>query len=87
MSEKVEIPQSTAQELIRWYTEDLIRSTSFLKGTFFGWFFGLFRQAAVTAPDLSSRSGVVLLGHELYHVLQQREIGWGSFLLRCRGGC
>lgn len=92
MAERVWMPQSTAQELTRWYSEDLVRSTPLLKGTFFGWLFGLFRQAAVTinrsvhltpkAPDLASHSGIVLLGHELYHVLQQQEIGWWSFLLR-----
>ena len=92
MAERVWMPQSTAQELTRWYSEDLIRSTPLLKGTFFGLLFGLFGQAAVTinrsvhltrkAPDLASHSGIVLLGHELYHVLQQQEIGWWSFFLR-----
>ena len=92
MTDRVEIPRSRAQELSRWYSEDLIRSTPLLKGTFFGWLFGLFRQAAVTinksihlthkAPDLASHSGVVLVGHELYHVLQQQEMGWWGFLLR-----
>jgi len=92
MAERVGIPESTAQELTCWYSEDLIRSTTLLRGTFFGWLFGRFRQAAVTinksvhltprAPDLVSHSGIVLLGHELYHVLQQQEMGWWSFLLR-----
>ena len=91
MAERVGMPQSTAQELTRWYTESLIRSTPLLKGSVFGWLVGLFGQAAVTiirsvhltrsAPDLTSHSGIVLLGHELYHVLQQQEMGWWSFLL------
>lgn len=94
MAERVEIPESTVQELTRWYSEDLIRSTPFLKSTFFGWLFGRFGQGAVTINksvhltgkprdlDPTSRSGIVLLGHELYHVLQQQEMGWWSFLLR-----
>lgn len=92
MAERVRVPQSTVQELTRWYSEDLIRSTLLFKGTFFGWLFGLLRQAAVTinksvhltgrAPDLTSHSGIVLLGHELYHVVQQQEMGWWNFLLR-----
>ena len=94
MAERVEIPESTVQQLTRWYSEDLIRSTPFLKGTFFGWLFGRFGQDAVTINksvhltgkppglDLTSRPGIVLLGHELYHVFQQQERGWWSFLLR-----
>ncbi len=92
MTERVGIPQSAVEKLTLWYGEDLIHSTPLLKGSFFGWLFGLFRQAAVTinkrvyltrrAPDLESRLGIVLLGHELYHVVQQQEMGWWSFLLR-----
>jgi len=99
MADRVEIPESTVQELTRWYSEDLIRSTSFLRGTFFGWLFGRFEQGAVTINksvhltgkppdlDLTSRPGIVLLGHELYHVLQQQEMGWWSFLLRYLWHC
>lgn len=94
MAERLEIPESTVQELTHWYSENLIRNTPFLKGTFFGWLFGRFGQGAVTINksvhltgkprdlDPTSRSGIVLLGHELYHVLQQQEMGWLGFLLR-----
>ena len=92
MTERVEIPQSTVQKLNDWYSEDFIRNTSFLKGSFIGWLFGRFKQAGVTvnkrvhltskAPDLSSHSGIILIGHELYHVLQQKDMGWWGFLRR-----
>ena len=93
MSKRVVMPQSSTQKLTRWYDEHLLNNTTLLRDSIFGWIFGLFRQAAVTinktihlthnAPaDLSSNSGIVLLGHELYHVLQQQEMGWCSFLLR-----
>lgn len=61
-----------------------------LRGSLFGWVFGRFGQHAATinrtvhltprAPDLESVPGVVLLGHECYHVLQQQEMGWWRFL-------
>jgi len=92
MAKRVEIPQSTVQKLAGWYSEDLIRDTPFIKGSFIGWLFGRFKQAAVTinksvhltckAPALASNSGIVLIGHELYHMLQQQEMGWWGFLWR-----
>ena len=90
MSKIVSIPQSSAQELIHWYSEHLIKNTPVRQGTIFSWLFGLFGQAGVTvnktihltkrAPDPVSQSGIVLIGHELYHVLQQQEMGWYRFL-------
>ncbi len=64
-----------------------------LQGSIFGWAFGLLGQAAVTvngrvhltskAPaDLESVEGTALIGHELYHVEQQAEMGWWGFLAR-----
>ena len=92
MSKRVALPQGLIQELTRWYPEQLVSDTPFLQGSAIGWLFGLFGQAAVTidqtvhltrhAPDLASRSGVVLIGHELFHVLQQKEMGWWGFLAR-----
>ena len=93
MAKRVVMPQSSARELTRWYSEHLINNTPLLQDSIFGWIFGLFGQAAVTInktirltnkapPDLSSHSGIVLIGHELYHVLQQEEMGWCHFLLR-----
>ena len=92
MAKRMVIPQNSAQELTSWYDEHLLSNTPVLQNSIFGWLFGLFGQAAVTinktvhltrkAPDLTSRSGIVLLGHELYHVIQQQEMGWCGFLLR-----
>ena len=91
MAKRVLIPQSSVQKLTQWYSEHLINNTPVRQGTMFGWLFGLFGQAGVTinktihlterAPDLASRSGIILIGHELYHVLQQQEMGWCRFLL------
>jgi hypothetical protein len=82
------------QSLSAWYDESLLMETPILRGSIFGWFFGLMNQAAVTinrtihltgkppGGDLSTVSGVALIGHELYHVKQQQEMGWWPFLLR-----
>ena len=91
MSQKGVILPETRRRLRHWYAEELLEKTPVLRGSFFGGAFGLFGQAAVTidgtvhltrhAPDdLDSVVGVALLGHELFHVVQQREIGWGRFL-------
>jgi hypothetical protein len=90
---RVALTLSSAQKLIRWYDEQLLWETPILRSTALGWLFGLFGQAAVTikktiyltrnAPaDLTSRSGLALIGHEMYHVVQQRQMGWCGFLLR-----
>jgi hypothetical protein len=34
------------------------------------------------APELDPDQGIRLVGHELFHVVQQREVGWWSFLAR-----
>lgn len=34
------------------------------------------------APSLETREGLLLAAHELYHVVQQREMGWWRFFLR-----
>jgi hypothetical protein len=93
MAKRMAIPPDSAQKLARWYDEHLLSDTPVLRSSVFGWLFGLFGQDAVTinktvhltdkAPeDLSSQSGIALLGHELYHVVQQHEMGWWGFLLR-----
>ena len=63
-----------------------------MRASLFGWPFGRLGQHAVTingsvhltshAPELDSDQGILLVGHELFHVVQQREVGWGSFLAR-----
>ncbi len=93
MANKVPLPQDSTQKLTRWYDEQILSMTPLLRRSFFGWLFGLFGQAAVTinktihltrhAPDgLSSLAGLALIGHEMYHVIQQRQMGWWTFLLR-----
>ena len=52
----------------------------------------MFGQHAVTlnqkvhvtrrAADLDENWGISLLGHELFHVEQQQQIGWWNFLIR-----
>ena len=92
MSRRVEAPEATAQHLSRWYGPDLPYQAVLLRGSFIGWLFGMSGQAAVTinktvhftprAPDLASHRGIALLGHELFHVLQQTQIGWWPFIFR-----
>lgn len=92
MAKRVEIPQDSAQKLTSWYSERILSNTSVLQNSIFSWFFGLFGQHAVTinktihltgkAPELESTAWIVLIGHEMYHVLQQQEMGWWKFLLR-----
>lgn len=93
MATQVMIPNVTMKQLYRWYEYDLQRQTPILRSAFLGRVFGLLGQLAVTvngtiyltrhAPmDLESVEGTVLIGHELFHVVQQREMGWWSFLAR-----
>lgn len=92
MSQHVALLNITRQELTPWYSQELLETTTVISGSFFGWLFGRFGQAAVTldgavhltplAPDLASREGTALIGHELVHVLQQQQMGWWSFLAR-----
>ncbi len=91
MPEHVPIPASTVDRLSRWYDRSLIESTPVLSGSLVGRIFGLGRPHAVTlngtvhwtrnAPaDVASVAGTVLLGHELYHVVDQLRRGWWRYL-------
>jgi len=91
MAKRVVIPQNSTQKLASWYDEHLLNNTPVLRNSVFGWLFGWFGQAAVTinktvhltrnAPDdMTSLPWIELLGHELYHVIQQQEMGWCRFL-------
>ncbi|MDP6420798.1 MAG: DUF4157 domain-containing protein [SAR202 cluster bacterium] len=92
MSKPVQVAEETAEILSRWYGPDLPRRVVVVRGSIVGWLFGLTGQAAVTingkvhltprANDLESKSGIVLLGHELFHVVQQNEMGWAPFIAR-----
>ena len=76
--------------LAAWYDQAVIEGTPVLSGSLFGWLFGVFGQHAVTingsvhltpqAPELASERGIALLGHELYHVVDQRRVGWWRYL-------
>lgn len=93
MATEIMIPQSSARKLARWYDEQLLKKTPVFRGGVYGWIFGLFGQAAVTiaetihltryAPDdLSCSDSIALIGHEMYHVTQQGQMGWWGFLFR-----
>lgn len=92
MSKRVDIPEKTAECLSRWYGPDLPRQAVVLQGSLVGWLFGRSGQAAVTIDkkihltprlrDLDTNRGIALLGHELFHVVQQNEMGWWRFILR-----
>ena len=92
MSKQLVVPPSIKQQLQQWYPQEMIDDVPVLKDSIYGFIFGLFRQRAVTlngtvhltrhAPELDTTPGTVLLGHELYHVQQQRDLGWRGFLFR-----
>ena len=92
MARTVEVSEEAKAILTQWYDREILDETPVLLGSLFGWIFGASGQHAVTinrrvhltrhAPDSDTPSGIVLLGHELYHVLQQTELGWWRFLFR-----
>ena len=92
MAKTVEVSKEAKVILTQWYDREILDETPILRGSLFGWMFGVSRQHAVTinrtvhltrhAPDLATQAGIVLLGHELYHVGQQARLGWWQFLFR-----
>ena len=92
MSARVPLAPNTIEALVRWYPRDLLESSSLVRDSLFGRLFGRLGQAAVTINgtvhltprfgDLESDDGTILIAHELYHVVQQQEMGWLPFLLR-----
>ncbi|MCI0438635.1 MAG: DUF4157 domain-containing protein [Chloroflexi bacterium] len=90
MSTRVHVPEEVKDKLSDWYSRELLDSVPVLRGSLFGWLFGSFGQHAVTinktvhltahAPGFEGVSGVVLLGHECFHIEQQRDMGWWRFL-------
>ena len=91
MSKREQIPEMARAHLARWYGEHLPRDVVVLRGSWFGRLFGALRQSAVTingtvhwtrgAPDLKTDEGIALLGHEIYHVLQQVQMGWWRYFV------
>ena len=92
MATQIEVPEKTRTHLARWYGDHLPGQVTVLRGSLIGSLFGLSGQAAVTinkaihltprASALDTDRGIALLGHEMYHVLQQTELGWIRFLLK-----
>ena len=91
MAERLSLSGEAKRVLTNWYSNLLINETPVLKGSFFGGVFGLFGQHAVTlrgkvhltshAPDIDSDFGIMLVGHEFFHVEDQLQRGWWSYLL------
>lgn len=96
MSRTVEVSAEAKVILIQWYGREILDETPVLRGSLFGWIFGASGQHAVTinrtvhltrhAPDPETQAGITLLGHELFHVVQQTELGWWRFLIRYIAG-
>lgn len=92
MSVRLVVSERGRQRLGPWYGPRLLDGVPVVRGSLLGWLFGRFGQHAVTinrtvhlapsAPDLDTDEGVALLGHELFHVMQQTEMGWWPFFLR-----
>ncbi|MDP6402990.1 MAG: DUF4157 domain-containing protein [SAR202 cluster bacterium] len=92
MAKRVEVPESGYDRLSRWYDRTFLDNVTVLRGSLFGWIFGRSGQHAVTinktvhltshARDLETVRGIALLGHEYFHVQQQRDMGWWVFLAR-----
>lgn len=90
MSRVVALPASALLVLRAWYEPKDLALTRFRVDTLEGWLFGLLRNRAVTlngvvhltthAPALGTAEGIALAAHELFHVVQQRDMGWGRFL-------
>jgi hypothetical protein len=91
MPKQVAVPDDMKAVLRQWYSDAVLVNTRVLQGSFFGWLFGLSGQHAVTinktvhltvnADAEGSPGRTVLIGHELFHVVQQNDMGWWRFLL------
>lgn len=92
MSQLQTVSDAVKHRLEPWYDRALLDSARVYRGSLFGAVFSRFGQAAVTvngavhltrkAGDLESVPGTALLAHELFHVVQQRQMGWWRYLAR-----
>ena len=92
MSKRASLSIAVRDALRPWYPDEVMERVPVLRGSFFGWLFGLNGNHAVTingtvhvtrrAPPEGSLGWTVLMGHELFHVEQQAAMGWWPFLLR-----
>ena len=91
MARRLVISDDVKAVLRQWYSDAVLDDTLVLEGSFFGWLFGLSGQHAVTinktvhltknARAEGTTGRTVLIGHELFHVVQQHDMGWWPFLL------
>jgi hypothetical protein len=91
MANKVALSNEVKAVLRQWYSDAVLDDTRVLEGSFFGWLFGLTGQHAVTinksvhltknAKSEGTPGRTVLIGHELFHVVQQDDMGWWRFIL------
>ena len=91
MVTRLALSDKARRVLANWYEESLIDDTPVYLGSFFGWLFGLSGQHAVTlngkvhitrsAPDIDTDMGIMLVGHELFHVEEQRRRGWWPYII------
>lgn len=92
MAKRAALSVEVRAALRPWYSDEMMVGVPVLRGSFFGWLFGLNGNHAVTingsvhltkrAPPEGSIGWTALMGHELYHVEQQAAMGWWRFLLR-----
>ena len=92
MAQRAALSLEVRAALRPWYSDGLMEGVVVLRGSFFGWLFGLTGAHAVTtngavhvtrrAPADGTLGWTVLMGHELYHVEQQASMGWWRFLAR-----
>ena len=91
MAKQVAVPDDVKMVLRQWYTDAVLDNTRVLQGSVWGWLFGLTGQHGVTinrtvhltknASPEGSPGRTVLIGHELFHVVQQTDMGWWPFFL------
>lgn len=89
MATRVILTDRTKEILKEWYDESLLATPIFV-GTRIGAFFGLLGQRATTingvvhltsnAQHPHTDERIALIGHELFHVEEQKRIGWGRYL-------
>ena len=92
MAQRVVISAHVKAKLAPWYDRELLDSVRVVRGSLFGAVCGRLGQAAITvngtvhltrnAADIESNEGVALLAHELFHVVDQRDMGWWLYMAR-----
>jgi hypothetical protein len=92
MAARIQMSDRTKQVLGKWYSQQILAQTPVIRDSFWGWLFGLTGRHAVTinkkvhltrhANDPDSDLGIMLLGHELFHVEDQQRAGWRRYLFR-----